>query len=407
MSRPVNRENSSEKSIEKSGGKAKKEKSLCPSFGLCGACTLLNMPYPQQLARKKKRIEKLLAPYCSVENILGMEDPLHYRNKVHAVLGRTKAGHVTAGTYQEGTHRIVPVKDCLIEDAAAGPVIQEICRLAESFRLPVFDEDTGRGFLRHVLIRTARETGQMMVVLVAASPVFPSRKNFVRELQKLHPEITTVVLNVNPKKTSMVLGEKEIVLSGSGSIEDKLCGCTFRISPRSFYQVNAAQAQVLFEKAMEYAAMTGKEKVIDAYCGIGTIGLIAASRGAGEVTGIELNRAAVRDAAANAKRNGIRNAVFLPGDAGQYMRRLAAEGKKADILFMDPPRSGSDETFLRSAAALSPRKIVYISCGPESLARDLGVLTKLGYRAERACAVDLFPETEHVESCVLLERVSN
>ena len=375
---------------------------LCPVFGECGACTMLDKPYPEQLKIKKKKMEKLLAPYCRVENIIGMEDPLHYRSKVHAVISRTRQGRVTAGTYMEGTHRVVPVKDCLIEDAAAAPVIRDICAMAESFRLPIYDEDTGRGFLRHVLIRTARGTGKMMVVLVAASPVFPSKNNFVRELTRRHPEISTIVLNVNAKKTSMVLGDRDIVLCGSGTIEEELCGCRFRISPSSFFQVNPVQAGVLFEKAMEYAGMSGKETVIDAYCGIGTIGLIAARRGAGRVTGIELNRDAVRDAVSNAKMNGIRNARFIAGDAGQYMNRMASQKEHADVLFMDPPRSGASEEFLRSAARLAPSKIVYISCGPETLARDLGILTRLGYRAERACAVDMFPETEGIETVCCL-----
>ena len=261
-----------------------------------------------------------------------------------------------------------------------------------------------------------------MVVLVLGSPILPSKNNFVKALRKLHPEITTVVLNVNDKKTSMVLGEKETVIYGKGYIEDTLCGCTFRISPKSFYQVNPVQTEILYTKAIEYAGLTGKERIVDAYCGIGTIGLIAASK-AKEVISVELNRDAVRDAVTNAKRNDIKNVQFYNADAGQFMVEMAEyradqkknqvpdatkSGKKAtpdgnvDVVFMDPPRAGSDEAFLSSVIRLAPKRVVYISCNPETLARDLKYLTKHGYQAKECQPVDLFPWTKHVESVVKL-----
>ena len=240
-----------------------------------------------------------------------------------------------------------------------------------------------------------------MVVLVLGSPILPSSNNFVKALRKEHPEITTVVLNINDRKTSMILGEREKVLYGKGFIRDELCGCTFRISPKSFYQVNPVQTEILYQKAIEFAHLTGKESVIDAYCGIGTIGLIASGH-AKEVVGVELNKDAVKDAILNAKENQIRNVRFFQGDAGEFMEAMAAEGNSMDVLFMDPPRAGSDEKFMASAVKMGPEKIVYISCNPETLARDLKYLTKKGYQVKKIQPVEMFAFTEHVETVVLL-----
>jgi len=243
-----------------------------------------------------------------------------------------------------------------------------------------------------------------MVVLVTSGPILPSKNNFVAALRKLHPQITTVLQNINPYRTSLVLGEKEKVLFGSGTIEDTLCGCRFRISARSFFQVNPVQTEVLYGKAMEFAGLTGTERVIDAYCGIGTIGLIA-SRQAKEVIGVELNRDAVRDAIANCRLNQIPNARFYTADAGEWMLAMAQENFCADVVFMDPPRAGSDECFLRSLLTLAPRKVIYISCNPETLARDLKILTETVYRTEVIQPVDMFPHTHHVETVTFLEKL--
>ena len=359
------------------------------------------MPYEQQLKKKQTQVAKLLKPYCQVEKIIGMDDPFHYRNKVHAVFGHKKDGTVISGIYQEGTHFIVPVDECLIEDQRADAIIRDIRGLLKSFKIKTYNEDTGYGLFRHVLIRTGYHSGQIMVVLVLGSPILPSKNNFVKALRKLHPEITTIVLNVNGQKTSMILGEKETVLYGKGYIEDELCGKTFRISSKSFYQVNTVQTEKLYSKAIELAGLTGKERVIDAYCGIGTIGLIA-SRDAREVISVELNPDAVRDAVTNAKRNQIKNVSFYQNDAGAFMVSMAEKGEKADIVFMDPPRAGSDEAFLSSVVTLSPKKVVYVSCNPETLARDLRYLTKHGYKAEEAWGYDMFAWSEHVETVCLL-----
>ncbi len=374
----------------------------CPYVKKCGGCNMLDGDYVGHLKLKQKLVEGYLQGICKVMPITGMQDPYHYRNKVHAVYANTKQG-VISGVYQEGTHRVVPVEECRIEDRKADQIIQDIRGLLKSFRMKAYDEDRGFGFLRHVLIRRGFHSGEIMVVLVTGTPVFPSKNNFIKALRKLHPEITTIIQNINDRKTSMVLGEREILLYGKGYIEDQLCGKTFRISAKSFYQVNPVQTEFLYGKAVELAGLTGKERVIDAYCGIGTIGLIA-SDGAAETLGIELNPDAVRDAIRNAKVNGVKNIRFYQADAGAYMVQMAEQGEHADVVFMDPPRAGSDEAFLSSVVKLAPERIVYISCNPETLARDLKYLVKQGYVAGEAWPYDMFPWTGHVETVILLSR---
>lgn len=379
----------------------KKEGTACKVAKKCGGCQYQGVPYEKQLSEKQKAVRQLMQPFCKTAEITGMQDPYHYRNKVHAVFARKKDGTIISGVYEEGTHRVVPVEACQIEDEKADAIINDIRGLLKSFKIKTYNEDTGYGLLRHVLIRRGFTTGEIMVVLVLGSPVMPSKNNFVKALRKLHPEITTVVLNVNDKRTSMVLGDRETTIYGKGYIEDVLCGLTFRISSKSFYQINPVQTEKLYGKAMELAGLTGKERVIDAYCGIGTIGMVAA-KSAKEVIGVELNPDAVRDAIKNVKRNQMKNIRFYQDDAGRFMEKMAAKGEKADVVFMDPPRSGSTEQFMKSAVTLAPQKIVYISCDPQTQARDLKYLTKHGYKAMGAYPYDMFPFTKHAENIVLL-----
>lgn len=407
----------------KSEKQKKKPAAACPYAKKCGGCDYQGMSYEQQLQEKQTYVRKNIGDYCKVLPIIGMENPYHYRNKVHAVFdverrgkhangGRRTAGNghakaapggVISGVYKAGTHEVINIDSCEIEDELSSAIIRDIRGLLHSFKIKTYDEDTGYGLLRHVLVRRGFHSGEVMVVLVLGSPILPSKNNFVKALRKLHPEITTVVVNINDKQTSMVLGEKETVIYGKGYIEDTLCGCTFRISPKSFYQVNPVQTEILYNKAIAYAGLTGKEKVIDAYCGTGTIGLIAASQ-AKEVIGVELNRDAVKDAIINAKRNHIQNEQFYNADAGKFMVELAEQNEKVDVVFMDPPRSGSDEAFLSSVVKLAPKKVVYVSCNPETLARDLKYLTRHGYQAVECQPCDMFPFTKHVETVVLLSK---
>ena len=375
----------------------------CKVWKKCGGCQYQGVSYTEQIKIKQKNMNKLLKKYGNVKPIIGMENPFYYRNKVHAVFDRDKKGNVICGTYEAGTHRVVPVEECMIEDKISQEIIRAIRDMLKSFRIKTYDEDTGYGLLRHVLVRRGFSTDEIMVVLVVASPIFPSKNNFVKALRKKFPQISTVVLNVNDKKTSMVLGERDIVLYGKGFIRDRLCGCTFRISPQSFYQVNPVQTELLYKTAIEYAGLGRKERVIDAYCGIGTIGLVVAGK-AREVIGIELNKNAVRDAIVNARENKITNARFYQGDAGEFMEGMVSEGERADVVFMDPPRTGSTEKFLTSMVKLGPSRIVYISCGPDTLARDLEFLTKHGYVTRKIQPVDMFSFTEHCEVVCLLTK---
>ena len=381
--------------------KGSKGRTPCPLAHKCGGCQLQNLSYKEQLAWKQRKVEKLLKKFGKVSPIIGMDDPWHYRNKVQAAFGVQRGGRIVSGVYQSSTHRIVPVDSCLIEDKKADEIIVTIRNLMKSFKLTAYDEYHEEGILRHVLVKRGFATNQIMVVLVTSGPIFPSKRNFVGALLKKHPDITTVIQNINPYRTSLVLGERENVLYGSGYIEDILCGMRFRISSRSFYQINPVQTEVLYGKAVELAALTGKETVIDAYCGIGTIGLIA-SRSAGQVVGAELNLEAVTDAVANAQLNQAENIRFVAADAGEFMAEMADAGQKADVVFMDPPRAGSDEAFLSSLVQLMPERIVYISCNPETQARDLAYLTKQGYRVQAIQPVDMFPHTNHVETVVML-----
>lgn len=379
------------------------EKLNCPVSDKCGGCQLQHFSYEKQLQEKQEQVNSLLEKFCKVENIIGMENPYYYRNKVHAAFDTDKKGNVISGVYEAGSHRVVPIDSCLIEDQRADNIIVTIRGMLKSFKIRTYDEDKGIGLLRHVLIRTGHLSGEIMVVLVLASHIFPSKNNFVKALLKAHPEITTIVMNVNNKKTSMVLGEREQVLYGKGFIEDTLCGKVFRISPKSFYQINAVQTEVLYGKAIELADLKGKETIIDAYCGIGTIGLIASSH-VNKVIGVELNRDAVKDAITNAKRNKVNNIYFYNQDAGDFMNQMAAEKQSVDVVFLDPPRSGSTEQFLNSMILLNPKKVVYISCNLATLERDLLYLVKRGYEVKKAIPVDMFPGTEHVECVVLIEK---
>ena len=466
-----------------------------------------------------------------------MESPYHYRNKVQAAFGRTREGKIISGVYQSKSHRIVNVDSCMTEDEIADKIIVDIRNMLPKLKIQVYDEDRGTGFLRHVLVKRGFTSGEIMVVVVSSSHIFPQKNAFRKELLRLHPEITTIVLSINSKDTNLVLGDREEVLFGDGFIRDKLCGLTFRISPRSFYQINPVQTEKLYSKAIELAELNKSSVVIDAYCGIGTIGLVAA-KSAGKVVGVELNPDAVRDAKINCKENNLTNARFYAGDAGDFMDEIAGDdyafrkafgiekekckgdilynessrsepckakllykeniqkeckadelyskadtlygevdgnnicasdgkiiesagneiiktvdennsannriiktidgniinsvnnrtvetidGNKInsvnnrtvetideninqnltgiDVVFMDPPRSGSTKKFLLALMKLAPKKIVYISCNPETQARDLKILSAK-YKVIKICPVDMFPHTNHVETVILL-----
>ena len=388
--------------INKRNIKASKEQK-CAVAKKCGGCDYINSSYEKHVKEKLDKANSLIKKYGKFDGIVSMSNPYHYRNKVSAVFGFENK-KIIAGTYEKNSHRVVDTKNCLIEDEKAGSIIQTVKKMCVSFKIKAYDEDSGFGFLRHVLIRVGKKSGQIMVVLVTSNVIFPNKNAFVKVLRGEHPEITTIVQNVNNKNTSMILGDREIVMYGKGYITDELCGLTFKISPKSFYQVNREQTEKLYSQAIEYAGLQGDEVLLDAYSGIGTIGLIA-SKYVKEVISVELNKDAHKDAITNAKINNIKNVKFYNADATAFINDLAAAGEKIDVVILDPPRSGSTEEFIAAVGRLKPKKVVYVSCNPETLARDLEGFKRQRYGFEKGMVFDCFCNTGHVEGVVLLTRV--
>ncbi len=397
--------------------KRKKSQSRCPVFSLCGACKHIDVPYEEQLEEKHKKLKRLLGKYGKIDPVVGMKDPHHYRCKVTATFKQKYDGTVEAGNFSEGSRKVVPVKKCYLEDPVADRIIQSVADLIKSFKMKVYNEKNGYGLIRYCMVRVGKNTGEIMVIIVTRSPVFPSKNNFVKALREKHPEITTIVQNVNDRTDSMILGPRDNVLYGKGYIIDKLCGKTFRLSPRSFYQVNPVQTELLYKKAVSLAGLTGKETVLDAYCGTGTIGIIAADN-ADKVIGVELSPEAVKDAHINIKQNDVPSLTngkrpakveVYQGDAGEFLTEYYREGGRVDTVIMDPPRAGSSDEFIGTLRELLPDKIVYVSCNPVTLARDLEKLTeyqpgKAGYFVKTIAPYDMFPFTDHVETVVLLSK---
>ena len=378
----------------------------CEVADKCGGCSYIGRPYEYQLGLKQKLVDKLIGAYCPVDNIIPCDAPYYYRNKIHSAFKRTRGGKIIHGTYEAGSHRITEHRKCLIENKRAQKIIDTIGDIAAERKIPIYDERSCNGVLRRVLIRVSEATGQIMVVIVTGNRYFMGKKEFVAELLKRHPEITTVAFNLNERTDSMILGGKTRVEYGSGYIEEVILGKTFRVSPDSFLQVNTAQTSRLYTEALRLAALTREDTVLDCYCGIGTITLCAAEFCA-EVIGVEINKTAVSDAIRNAKRNKVRNARFIAADATLFMEECARnreEGDHVNVVIMDPPRSGSTLKFIKAVSQMAPGRIVYISCNPETLARDLGQFRDSGYKAVKAVPVDMFPWTDDVETVVLLSK---
>ncbi|MCR5321743.1 MAG: 23S rRNA (uracil(1939)-C(5))-methyltransferase RlmD [Lachnospiraceae bacterium] len=383
--------------------------SQCPYTGKCGGCSNTGIGYDEQLKKKQTRIAGLFKDIDrKVDDIVGSEQPFHYRNKVHSVFSRDKKGNVIRGMYAQDSHDVINVSGCLLENETADAIINEVKRLASVYKMKIYDEDAQTGFLRHVLVRVAQYHGKeaYMVVIVTSQVQFEGKNNFIKLLRLKFPAIITIVQNINNKRTSMVLGDRNIVIYGKGYVVDDSLGFEFRISPSAFFQINSTQTGKLYKLALEMAAPQKNDTVLDAYCGTGTIGMFL-SRVAGRVIGVELNPDAVKDAVENAKLNKIDNIEFICADATKYIQELAAGSNIVpDILCMDPPRSGSTPEFIDAAAALKIPRIVYVSCDPETLARDVKLFVKHGYRPKRIVPVDMFPQTDHVETICLLSNLS-
>lgn len=389
----------------------------CDIFKECGGCQLQHYDYEAQLSWKRqhvvdnlRRIGKLQVAGedgaeegVIVHPAIGMDNPWRYRNKATVPVGAAGNGELVAGFYAQGTHRIIDMDDCLIQHEHNDEVLRVVKKVAHELRIQPYNEETGQGVLRHVMARTGAVSGEIMVVLVTNGKRLPRQPEWIEHLRASLPGLKSIVQNINEKNTNVIFGEETRVLWGSDVIYDELDGIRFAISARSFYQVNPVQTVALYRKAVEYAALTGSERVIDAYCGIGTISLFLA-RKAGQVYGVEIVPEAIEDAKRNAELNDIRNVTFEAGPAEVVMPRWRKEGVEADVIVVDPPRKGCDPALLDTILALKPERVVYVSCNPSTLARDLRVLEDGGYRTVEMTPVDMFPWTVHVESVAWLER---
>lgn len=373
---------------------------VCQKFKQCGGCAY-EISYAEQLARKQAAAEGLLGRFGKVSEIVSGESE-RYRCKVTRVYKKASNGRLICGVYKSSGNTLVPVKDCILEDKRLCEIARGLCGVFESFRLTPFDPVSGRGTLRHVLLRKGRKTGEIMLCIVTNSPVIKSPRSFANAIAGKFPDITTIVHNICTDSLPISLGSREEILLGKGYIEDELLGLRFKIGARSFMQVNPAQAERLYGLARGLL-FEGTGTLLDAYCGTGTIGLICAEK-AERLIGIESNSTAVSNARQNAAHNGIKNAEFICADAGKVMEQIAQEGGEIGALIMDPPRAGADRRFLDSAAKLAPEQIIYISCNMKTLARDLSILKKTGYKAQSITPVDMFPRTRHCECIVSLIR---
>jgi len=381
---------------------------LCSVADHCGGCHMQALDYKAQLAYKTRHVREALKRIGGLEGVpvldaIGMDEPWRYRNKAQFPVG-ISGKNIAMGFFVVGTHDIVDIDICPIQHTAADSVIRVFKDYIKRYGVSVYDEKSGKGLLRHVLVRVGFNSGQVMIVPVINGSDLPHQRELIAMLLEAVDGLTSVVLNINQQRTNIILGKECKTLYGSDRIIDRLGGLTFKISALSFYQVNPLQTEVLYNKAMEYAELDGTQNVLDAYCGIGTISLIAAKR-AKKVYGIEEVPQAIEDARENAQINGITNAEFICGKAEDTISRFVEEGVHIDVIIMDPPRKGCDPAFLEAAVQLFPQRMVYVSCNPATLARDLRYLYERGYEIVEVQPVDIFPHTTHVECVTLMSRV--
>ena len=385
----------------------------CPIAKSCGGCETLAVPYPLQLARKDDQMQKLFGDLegldlsAVLQPIMGMREPVAYRNKAATPFAPGPKGTIRSGFFAKGTHHIVRCRQCLVEDRRCRRTLNSFARTAELCRVSAYDEDRGHGLLRHAVVRAGWKTDELLLTIVANGSQLPRERELVRRILKHAPDVTAIALNTNVRRTNAILGPTSRPLFGGGVMHDELLGVRFEIGPTSFYQTNPAQTERLYELAITGAGLSGGMHVLDAYCGIGTIGLCAASQVDGlQVTGVEVGVGAVENARKNAQLNGLDDRCrFVCADATAYLRETASRHRQHfDAVIMDPPRAGSTEEFLRSVISLAPERIVYISCNPTTQRRDLNTLLAGGYRLTRITPVDMFPHTKHVETVALLSR---
>ncbi|MBC1780239.1 23S rRNA (uracil(1939)-C(5))-methyltransferase RlmD [Listeria booriae] len=378
----------------------------CLVYSQCGGCQLQHLSYDGQLRMKQKQVAQVMKRIgkqdVEVLPTLGMENPWNYRNKAQVPVGFVN-GRLVAGFYQQRSHQIIDMNTCLIQQEENNEVIQTARAIFAKYYVEPYDETTRKGVLRHLMTRFATTTGELMLVIVTTKLNFPNKAEIIAELQKSIPELTSLVQNVNTANTNVIFGEQTVVLAGREYIMDTIHGISFAISARSFYQVNPEQTEILYAEALKLAGLTGEETVIDAYCGIGSISLCLAKE-AKHVYGVEIVPQAIEDARANAKLNKMDNVTFAVGKAEEVIPDWFKQGIKADVLVVDPPRKGCDDALLQTILKMKPKRVVYVSCNPATLARDMLVLTEGGYEAKMVQPVDMFPQTTHVECVTVLER---
>ncbi|MEG6586330.1 23S rRNA (uracil(1939)-C(5))-methyltransferase RlmD [Dendrosporobacter sp. 1207_IL3150] len=379
----------------------------CSLYQRCGGCQMQHMSYSAQLKAKRQQVVDAVTRIGKLSDVtvhptIGADSPWYYRNKMQFPVG-TVNNNLVIGCFEQGTHSIVNTENCLIQHEANNTIAQQARIVLSELGISAYNERTGEGVVRHVLGRVGNASGEVMVVLVTATDGLPRKAQIIDQLKNKIPGIVSIIQNVNSRKTNVILGNKTTTLWGKDTITDKLGEFSFNISARSFFQVNTVQAEVLYNKAVEYAGLNGHETVIDAYCGTGTITLFLA-RKAKKVIGIEIVEPAIKDANANAERNGITNTEFIVGDAIDVMPKLFKEGIRPDTIVVDPPRAGCERIVLETFVNMQPERIVYVSCNPASLARDLAVLNEHGYKTVEVQPVDMFPQTFHVECVALIER---
>ncbi len=377
----------------------------CKVQKICGGCTQLNCPIHTQSKQKQEMVQELMDQYhlkVKVNPVMEAEKNTHYRNKVIVGFAKEK-GKVYSGLYAEKSHRIVHSEDCLMHPELINQIIKKITELVQSMKIELYNAKTGTGLLRHVLIRYAHNSQDVMIVFVTSKKIFPSRKNMVQALTREFPQIKTIAQNINPRKTSIVLQDETIILYGEGSITDTLCGLNITFGPSSFYQIHSWQCETLYAHAKKMLNLKKDETVLDTYCGVGTIGLTMASD-CKKVVGVEANKEAIYFAKHNAKQNKINNIQFIANDSTKFMSNAKRNRYHFDAIILDPPRQGTTQEFITSACQLNPKKILYISCDPKTLARDLAQFRKEDYVANEVDLVDMFPYTKHIESVVLLQK---
>ena len=382
-------------------------KPACPIYAECGGCQLQHISYEGQMQVKRQQVKDAMERIghqkdLTVLPVLGAENPWHYRNKVAFPVGKEK-GKTIIGCFAQGTHKIIDASNCLIQDELNNDAINAVKEIIDKLGIPAYNEDTHTGVMRHVVARTGMK-GQLMVVLVTATQELKRKKEIIKMLRSRLPQMVSLQQNIQTYRNNVILGRETKLLWGRPTIKAKLGKFAFNVSARSFFQVNTRQAEVLYDTALEYAQLTGKETVIDAYCGTGTISLYLAQK-ARKVYGVEIVSPAIKDAEKNARENNVRNAEFIVGDCTKVMPRLYKQGVRPDVVVVDPPRAGCTEAVLQTFASMQPKRIVYVSCNPATLARDIEIMAKLGYKAKKVQPVDMFSHSSHVESVALINRI--